>query len=94
LGARCGLFGSSTEINLITATGPKRGVVTMKAWDTSTDTVAKEQTVDLHSSTVEWQHMVPITGLESNKTYKLEVTSDGAPLVFDGCVGNVVGSIN
>jgi hypothetical protein len=89
------LFGASTEINLITATGPPRGMATMREWDISTNSVAKERSVDLHSSTVEWQHIVPITDLQSNKTYILEVVSaDGTPLVFDGCIGNVAGAVN
>jgi hypothetical protein len=68
----------------------------VRALDTSTNnSVAKEVTVDLHSSRVEWQHAVPVTGLQANKTYILEVVSaDGMPVVFDGCVGNVVGRIN
>ena len=93
LGARCGLFASSTEIDLITATGPTRGMVTMRALNNNT--VAKEESVNLHSSTVEWQHVVHMTGLEQNKTYTFEaVSADGTPLVFDGCIGNVAGNIN
>jgi hypothetical protein len=96
LGARCGMFSGSTEIDLITATGPTRGTATVRVLDISTNnSVAKEETVDLHSSTVEWQHHVPVTGLQTNKIYILEVVSaDGTPVVFDGCVGSVSGRIN
>ena len=95
-GARCGLFSGSTQIDLITAKGPTRGTATVRALDTSTDnSVAAEVTVDLHSPRVAWQHAVPVTGLQANKTYILEVVSaDGTPVVFDGCVGTVVGRIN
>ena len=95
-GARCGLFSGSTQIDLITAKGPTRGTATVRALDTSTNnSVAKEVTVDLHAPSVEWQHTVPVTGLQSNKTYILEIVSaDGTPVVFDGCVGTVAGPVN
>lgn len=94
LSARCGSFRGSNEINLITAAGPTRGMATVRARNTSTNIVDTEQTVDLNSSAVDWQHVVPIS-VDSTKTYVLEVTSaDGAPVVFDGCNGNVVATIN
>ncbi len=59
------------------------------------NSVAAEVTVDLHAPKVGWQHVVPVTGLQANKTYILEVVSaDGTPVVFDGCVGPVSGPIN
>ena len=96
LGARCGLLQGSTQIDLITAKGPTRGTATVRALDTSTDnSVAREVTVDLRSPKVRWQHVVPVTGLDANRTYILEVVSaDGTPVVFDGCVGTVTGRIN
>jgi hypothetical protein len=95
LGARCGLFSGNSEIGLITATGPTRGTATVRALKTFDNSVAKEVTVDLHSSTVEWQHVVPVTGLEQNRLYILEVISaDGKPVVFDGCTGDLRGPIN
>ena len=95
-GARCGLYSGSTQIDLITAKGPTRGTVTVWVLDTSTTkSVSEEVTVDLHSSRVERQHVLPVTGLQANKTYILEVVSaDGTPVVFDGCAGTVVGRIN
>jgi hypothetical protein len=65
------------------------------ALDTFDNSVAAEVTVNLHAPKVEWQHAVPITGLQASKTYILEVVSaDGAPVVFDGCVGPVSGPVN
>ncbi|CAA9503882.1 MAG: hypothetical protein AVDCRST_MAG05-2606 [uncultured Rubrobacteraceae bacterium] len=94
-GARCGLFSGSTQIDLITARGPTRGMATVQALDTFDNSVAAEVTVDLHARKAGGQHVVPVTGLNANKTYILEVVSaDGTPVVFDGCVGNVVGRIN
>ncbi len=55
----------------------------MRASGISTNnSLAADATVDLHAPKVEWQHVVPVTGLQANKTYILEV-------VFDGCVGPV-----
>lgn len=55
----------------------------MRASGISTNnSLAAEATVDLHAPKVEWQHVVPVTGLQANKTSTLEV-------VFDGCVGPV-----
>lgn len=94
-GARCGLFSGSAEIDLITATGPTRGTATVRAWNASTNSVASEKTVDLHSATTGWRHVVPVTGLEQNRLYILEVISaDGKPVVFDGCTGDLRGPIN
>jgi hypothetical protein len=68
----------------------------VRVLDTSTyNSISEEITVDLHSSRVERQHVVPVTGLQANKTYILEVVSaDGTPIVFDGCAGTVVDRIN
>lgn len=68
----------------------------MRALDTSTNnSVAREVTVDLHAPGVEWQHTVPVTGLQSNETYILEVVSaDGTPVILDGCIGAVAGPVN
>jgi hypothetical protein len=94
-GARCGLLHGDPQLGLITAEGPTRGMATVRALDTFDNSVDAEVTVNLHAPKVEWQHVVPITGLQANKTYILEVASaDGAPVVFDGCVGPVSGPIN
>ena len=94
LGATCGLF-RGPQIDLITAKGPARGMARVRVQDISTQTWVKDFTVDLHSSKVEWQHHVPVTGLDQNKLHKLEVTSvDGTPVVFDGCEGTFVGPLN
>lgn len=67
----------------------------MRALDISNNSVAAEVTVNLRSPKVEWRHVVPVTGLQSNKTYMLKVVSaDGKPVVFDGCTGAVAGPIN
>jgi hypothetical protein len=45
--------------------------------------VAKVDSVNLHSLTVDCKHEVHMTGLEQNKTYTFEVASaDGTPLVL------------
>lgn len=94
LGATCGLF-RGPQIDLITAKGPTRGMARVRVQDISTQTWVKDLQVDLHSSKVEWQHHVPVTGLDQNKLHKLEVTSgDGTPVVFDGCEGTFVGPLN
>ena len=94
-GARCGLLHGDPQLGLITAKGPTRGMATVRALDTFDNSVAAEVTVNLHAPKVEWQHAVPITGLQASKTYILEVVSaDGAPVVFDGCVGPVSGPVN
>jgi hypothetical protein len=94
LGADCGVF-HGPQIDLITAMGPTRGTARVRVQGHSTQAWVQDFTVDLHSSKVEWQHHVPVTGLNPNKLYKLEVTSgDGTPVVFDGCEGNFVGRLN
>jgi len=83
------------QIDLITATGPTRGTARVRVQDFSTQVWVQDFTVDLHSSKAEWQHHVPVTDLDPNKLYKLEVTSDdGTPVVFDGCEGTFVGRLN
>ncbi|MDQ4128331.1 MAG: hypothetical protein M3151_10360 [Actinomycetota bacterium] len=62
-------------------------MATVRALDTFNNAVAAEVTVDLHAPKVEWQRVVPVTGLQASKTYILEV-------VFDGCAGPVSGPIN
>jgi hypothetical protein len=87
-GARCGLFSGSTQIDLITAKGATRGTAVARVLDTSTNnSVCEEVIADLRSSRIERQYVVPVTGLQPNKTYILEV-------VFDGCAGTVVDRIN
>lgn len=94
-GARCGMFSGGSEITLITAKGPTRGLATVRVKDISTGTFVKTEQVNLHSATNVWQHPVRMSGLETNKTYILEVVSDdGKPVVFDGCTGNLAGPIN
>ena len=94
LGATCGLFRGS-QIDLVTAKGPTRGMARVRVQEISTQAWVQDFQVDLHSSKVEWQHHVPVTGLDPNKTKKLEVTSaDGTPVVFDGCEGTFVGRLN
>ena len=94
-GARCGLLHGDPHLGLITAKGPTRGTATVRALDTFDNSVDAEVTVNLRAPKVEWQHVVPITGLQASKTYILEVVSaDGAPVVFDGCVGPVSGPVN
>ncbi len=94
LGATCGMF-RGPQVDLITATGPTRGVARVRVQDVSTNAWVQDLQVDLHSSTVEWQHHVPVTNLDPNKLYRLEVTSgDNTPVVFDGCEGTFVGRLN
>ena len=83
-GVGCGLFSGRTQIGPITARGPTRGTATVRALDTSNNSVAAEATADLHASKVGWQHVVPVTVSQASKTYTTEV-------VFDGCVGPVLG---
>ena len=95
LGARCGLFSGGSEIDLITAKGPTRGMARIRVQNLSTGIWVKDEQVNLNSPTTEWQHVVEVTGLETNRTYKLEVSSaDGTPVVFDGCTGNLSGPVN
>ncbi len=94
-GARCGLLHGDPQLGLITAKGPTRGMAMVRALDTLDNSVAAERTVNLRAPKVEWQHVVPVTRLQASKTYILKVVSaDGAPVVFDGCVGPVSGPIN
>ena len=94
-GARCGLLHGDPQLGLITARGPTRGLATVRALDTFDSSVDAEVTVNLHAPKVEWQHVVPVSGLQANKTYILEVVSAAcAPVVFECCVGPGSGSIN
>lgn len=63
--------------------------------DTFTGVWVKDEQVNLNSPTTEWQHVVQVTGLDSNKNLILELTfADGRPVVFDGCTGNFNGATN
>src|SRR3712207_6235663 len=66
LGATCGMF-RGPQVDLITAKGPARGTARVRVQDISTKAWVQDFQVDLHSSKVEWQHHVPVTGLRSEE---------------------------
>lgn len=71
-------------VDLISARGPDRGVVTFQLFDAETNALVGQATADLNAQSSALQTSVRITGLDPTKRYHLRVASgDGKPVAVD-----------
>ena len=79
------------EIDLVTATGPRKGIAKVTVYDLCDDVVAKVVKFDLRSEDAHHKVIKRITGLRQDRMYAVAVLSaNGKPVVVDAFKGTPV----